>query len=257
MKVVLKEAKMGEVAFPSSSWGSQLPPETPKTSKPTSTWRPWEKQKLLRWKKKRSPASEARSQRRLREWQQRRDLLQLDSHLLSKECFSTPLPPLRELKNVRLTERLEGSQGGELGSQAFTPNQWSGSQASPTLPSWLGSPSSPPTSSASPPWSGIQTFPTPPPWSGSQTYLTPPPWSGRQGNAHQDFWLPASTLQNHNMLQQSSPGLVTPPSPIPGFSCPPPHQAGSVLGSTWGLLPALVTACPSCHAWGLLTPPYL
>ena len=254
LKEVLKEEKLGEVAFPNSSWGSQLPPETPKTSKPTSTWRPWEKQKLLRWKKKRSPASEARSQRRLREWQQRRDL-QLESHLLSKECYSTPLPPSRELKNVRLTERLEVSQEGELGSQAFTSNQWSGSQASPAFPSWLGSPSSPPT--ASTPWAGIQTFPTPPPWSGSQTYLTPPPWSGHKGNAHQDFWLSAGTQQNHTMLQQSSPGLVTPPSPIPSFSPPPPYQAGPVLGSTWGLLPALVTACPSCYAWGLLTPPNL
>ena len=208
---------------------------------------------MLGWKKKRSPASEARSQRRLREWQERRDL-QRSSDLLAKECFSTPLPPPRKLRNARLTERLEGFQGGELGTQALSPSKWSGSQTSPALPSWLGSPSSPPTSPASFPWSGSQTFATSPPWSGSQTYSTPQPWSGHQGNAHQD-WLSASTLQNQTMLQQPTPCLVTLPSPIPGFSPPPlTHQVGSVNGSTWGLLPALVTACPSCHAWGLLTP---
>ena len=244
---------MGEVAFPCSSWGSQLPPATPQTSSLQPTWRPWEKQK--RRKKKRSPASEARSRRRLLEWQQRRDF-QWDSGLLGKE--STPLPPPRELRNIRLTERLEVSEGGELGSQALAPRQWSGSQTPPTSPSGLNSQSSPPTSSASPLWSGSQTFSTPPPWFGSQTFPSPPPWSGHQGNAHQDNWLSASTLQNHTMLQQPSPCPVTLPSPIPGFSPPPlTRHAGSVNGSTWGLLPALVTACPSCHAWGLLTPPYM
>ena len=60
VKEVLKEEKSGEVAFPNSSWGSQLPPASPKASESLLTWRPWEKQKLLRWKKKRSPASEAK-----------------------------------------------------------------------------------------------------------------------------------------------------------------------------------------------------
>ena len=237
VKEVLKEETTKEAASPNSSWGSQLPPASPKTSKLHPTWRPWETQKLLWREKKRSPASEARSQRRLHEWQQRRDP-QRNSDLLTKDCFSTPLPPSRELRIVRLTERLEGSQ--EPGSQALTPNQWSGS---PALPSWLGSSSSVPTSSASPPWSCSQTNSTPPPQSGSQTYPTPPPWSGHQGNVHQDYWLSASNLHNHNMLQQSSPCLVTLPSPIPGFLPPPlTYQPGSVNGSTWGLLPALVTA---------------
>ena len=266
VKDVLKEETMGEVASPSSSWGSQLPPETPKTSALPPTWRPWENQWLLKWKKKRSPASEARSQHRLREWQRRRDL-QRDSSLLAKECFSTPLPPSREMRNVRLTARLEGVKGCELGSQAPAPCQWSGSQTFPAFPSWPGSTSPPPTPSASPPLfgsqtfstppprSGSQTYSTPPPWSGSQTYSTPPPWSGHQGNAHQDYRLSASTSHNPTMLQQPSPPLVTLPSPIPGFlPSPLSCQAGSVNGSTWGLLPALVTACPSCHAWGLLTP---
>ena len=149
------------------------------------------------------------------------------SQILS-EIKDAKMPPPRELRSVRLTERLEDVQGGEPGSQVHVPSQWSGSQTSSAFPSWLGSPSSPPTSSASPPWSG------------SQTYPTPPPWSGHQGNVHQDYWLPASTLKNHTMLQQSPL-----PSPIPGFSPPLPPltcQAGSVNGSTWGLLPALVTA---------------
>ena len=34
---------------------------------------------------------------------------------------------------------------------------------------------------------------------------------------------------------------------LPGWTGP----AGSC---TWGTLPALVTMCPSCHAWGLMTP---
>ena len=52
--------------------------------------------------------------------------------------------------------------------------------------------------------------------------------------------------------QQSLPPLVSLPSPIPGFSPPPltgwTRPAG---GCTWGTLPALVTTCPSCLAWGL------
>ena len=275
---VLKEEKR-EVASPSSTWGSQLPPATPPKQKPLTAWRPWEAGPQKQ--KKRSPASEARSWRRLHVWQQRKDLQRSSNHM-PKQSYSTPLPPQKELKVVRLVERLECEDRGDFGSQAPPFNHWSESRAPnfPPLmsgsqtscsPPWSGSettssslpwsgsqtfPSPPPRSGSQtfpspPPWSGSQTFPPSSPWSGSQTLPSPPPWSGNWGNVHQDKWLFASTLRNQTMLQQSFPSLATLPSPIPGFSpSPPAVQAGS----TWGLLPALVTACPSCLAWGLLTP---
>ena len=177
---LLEVEKRGEVAFPNSSWGSQLPPATPKSRKPLPTWRPWELENLPKvWQpklpkfKKRSPASEARSRRRLLEWQWHRDSRRGLEQLTPVES-ATPLPPPRELNNVRLLDRLEG---GKLGSQALPPIQWSGSQTSPSSPSWSGS----------------QTFPASSSWSGSQTSPSPPPWSGDQGIEHQDYWLSAST----------------------------------------------------------------
>ena len=126
-----KKEDSGKAAFPSSSWGSQLPPASPLSTKPLPTWRPWEvdnnegsKVKLPRCKK-RSPASKARSVQRLREWQQRRDL---------QRC-STPLPPRRELFNARLTDRLEG----KFGSQTSPVGKMSCSQTSSPSPFWSGS----------------------------------------------------------------------------------------------------------------------
>ena len=162
---------------------------------------------------------------------------------LTTDGSATPLPPPRELNNVHLLDRLEG---GKLGSQALPSIQWSGSQTSPSPPFWSGS----------------QTFPASSPLSGNQTSPSSPPWSGDQGIVHQDYWLSASTSNNQTMLQQSTPPLVPLPSPIPGLSLPPslspsPPSTGwtrPVGGCTWGTLPALVTTCPSCYAWGLLTP---
>ena len=237
-------------------------------------------QPKLKKLKKRSPASEARSTRRLLEWQQRRDLQR------GLEQLTTPLPPSRKLKNVRLIDRLEGRK---LGSQAPPFNQWCGSQASSSSPSvsgtqtspssplslaplWSGSQASPSQSGSQtspssplylpPLWSGSQTFHTGPSQSGSQTSPSCPPWSGNQETVHQDYWLSASTFNNQTMLQQSYPPLVSLPSPVPGLT--PPSSLPSFSpstgwtrpaggGSTWGTLPALVTTCPSCHAWGLLT----
>ena len=268
------EEMSGEVAFPWSSWGLQLPPASPPFSTLSPTWRPWEQRpKKL---KKRSPTSEARSLRRLLEWQQQRDL-QRASPQLTRECSSssTPLPPARELKQVRLLDRLETEQGGKSGSQAFPSSQWSGSQISSAFPSWSGSQTSPTSSSWSgsqtspassslsgsqtipclPSWSGSQTAPCSSPWSGSRTIPPSSPWSDNQGGVHQDNWLPAGNLTNQTMLQQSFSPLVTLPSPIP-WSSPPslPSWTGPADRCTWGTLPALVTMCPSCHAWGLMTP---
>ena len=266
-KVEVKEA--GEAAFPPSPWGLQLPPPTPPKSKPLFDWRPWEVGKQQKWKK-RSPASQARSLRRLREWQKQRDFQR--GQFINP---STPLPPPREVRNVCLVDRLEGEGGKKFGSQTIPLSQWSdcqippvssslsGSQTVPYLPSWSGSQ----TVSCSPPWSGSQTPPCSPYWSGSQTVPCAPSWSGSQttlpslprsgnnGAVHQDNWLSASNFKNQTMLQQSFPPLATLPSPIP-WSSPPSLTSwtGPADRCTWGTLPALVTMCPSCQAWGLMTP---
>ena len=153
---VMKEA--GEAAFPGSLWGSQLPPPTPPNPKPLLDWRPWEVAKPRKWKK-RSPASQARSLRRLREWQKQRD--QFTS---TRESPSTPLPLPRALVNVRLVDRLENEVGEKFGSQTSPLSQRSGSQI-PLVPTS---------------WSGSQTVPYPPSWSGSQTASCSPPWSQSQ-----------------------------------------------------------------------------
>ena len=217
----------GEVASPWSSWGSQLPPASPPVLVPLPTWRPWEQNPKK--PKKRSPASEARSLGRLLEWQQRMDLRRA-SNQSTRECSSssTPLPPGKELKNVRLLKRLEDVQRGKSGSQAFPSSQWSGSQTSPASPSWFVS-QTPAASSpwsgtqitpATPSWSGSQTAPATPSWSGSQTNSTSPPWSGNQGNMHQGNWQPASTSQTQTMLQLPLQPLVPLPSSSPGHLPP-------------------------------------
>ena len=262
----------GEVASPCSSWGSLLPLATPKSSKLLPTWRPWEMEKVPKvWqskpRKKRSPASEARSRRRLLEWQWHRDSRR-GLEQLTPDGPATPLPPPRRCKNVRLLDRLEGEK---LGSQAPPPSQWSGKPTSPSSPSWSGSQTlkaplsqsgsrtSPLFPHLSPFWSGSQTFTPSPSQFGSQTS---PTWSGDQGPEYQDYWLSAGTSINQTMPQQSLPPLAPLPSPIPGFWPPPsfppsPPSTGWTApagGCTWGTLPALVTTCPSCHAWGLLAP---
>ena len=249
---VLEMEEAGEAAFPCSPWGSQLPPPTPSNLKPLYSWRPWEVAKPRKWKK-RSPASQARSLRRLREWQEQRDLQRGLDQFTSP---NTPLPPPREVRNVRLVNRLEGEGGGKFGSQAFPLSNCSGSQippASSPIP-YLPSSSGSQTVSCLPSWSGSQTIPCSPLWSGSQT-IPPPPWSGNQGALYQDNRLSASTFSNQTMLQQSFSPLASLPSPIP-WSSPPslPSWTGPADRCTWGTLPALVTMCPSCHAWGLMTP---
>ena len=237
----------GEAAFPCSSWGSQLPPATPSNSNLLFAWRPWEVAKPLKFKK-RSPASQARSLRRLREWQEQRDL---QRGQYTRECFRTPLPPPRQLRKVRLEDRLEGEKGGQFGSQTFPLTQWSGSQ----IPFVSASLSESQTVPCVPTQSGSQTASCSPPWPGSQTTSPSSPWSGSQGGVHQENWLSASSFTNQNVLQQSPSPLATLPSPIP-WSSPPslPGWTGPAGSCTWGTLPALVTLCPSCHAWGLMTP---
>ena len=159
---MLEMEEAGEAAFPCSSWGLQLPPATPPNTKSLFAWRPWEVAKPGRWKKRRSPASQARSLYRLRKWQEQRDIQRGTDQFTM--CPSTPLPPPREMSKTRLLDRMDSEVGGKSGSQNSPLTQWSGSQIpldSPCL-------------------SGSQTIPCFPSGSGSQTVSCSPPWSGSQ-----------------------------------------------------------------------------
>ena len=255
-------------------WGGSLLPATcssppPHLFSPTGPWRPWEGRKGR--KKRKSPSSARRSRNRLLLWQERRDSSRLQAELGT--CTTTPHKPASGLVATCLARKFQpgkevaasphgwnGTQlamgGKEFGSQAPPAGQWSGNQT--FSPSWSGTQTFPPPWSGnqtfSPSWSGSQTFS--PPWSGNQTFSPSPPWPGDQGIVHQGYCLSASTPSNQTMLQQSIPPLVPLPSPIPG-TLPPPSSGWTrpANGCTWGTLPALVTTCPSCLAWGLLTPP--
>ena len=192
-------------------------------------------------KKRKSPSSARRSRNRLLLWQERRDSSRLQPE--QRTCTATPHKPSSGVVATCLARKFHpgmeerGSphswnciptqptkEGRELGSQALPASLWSGSQISSCS------------------WSGNQTIPPSP----------PSPWSGDQGIVHQGYCLSASTPTNQTMLQQSLPPLVPLPSPIPG-SFPPPSTGWTrpAGGCTWGTLPALVTTCPSCLAWGL------
>ena len=225
-------------------WGGSLLPATcsppPHLFSPTRPWRPWEGQRGK--KKRKSPSSARRSRNRLLLWQEKRDSSRLQAEL--RTCTATPHKPSSGLVATCLARKFQPSkeevlphgwngtqlamEGRELGSQALPASLWSGSQISSCS------------------WSGNQTIPPSP----------PSPWSGDQGIVHQGYCLSASTPTNQTMLQQSFPPLVPLPSPIPG-SFPPPSTGWTrpAGGCTWGTLPALVTTCPSCLAWGLLAPP--
>ena len=132
--------RVREAALP-SSWGTLLPASasTPLISNLSPIWRPWEIEESTKAgrlpgprrpglgmgrRKRRSPAAEARSRRRLHDWQQRVDLQRGFNRLHSEQQNTcTPLPAPKEIRSVRLLERLEGVQGKEPGSQAPPSNQ--------------------------------------------------------------------------------------------------------------------------------------
>ena len=75
-------------------------------------------------RKRRSPAVEARSQRGLHEWQQRVDLQRGFNRLHSEQRnICTPLPAPKEIRSVRLVERLDNVREKASGSQALPSNQ--------------------------------------------------------------------------------------------------------------------------------------
>ena len=234
-KEVLEELveKVSPILKP--GWGGSLLPATcsppPLPFSPTRPWRPWEGHKKGHGRKKRkSPSSARRSRNRLLLWQERRDSSRHQAELMI--CTATPHKPSSGLVATCLARKFQpGVEGG-------SPLDWNRTQ---------------PTKEGKEP--GSQALP-PSQWSGNQTFPPSPPWSGAQGIVHQGYRLSASTPTNQIVLQQSLPPLVPLPPPIPGSSSPPSscwnRPAG---GCTWGTLPALVTTCPSCLAWGLLTPP--
>ena len=129
--------RVWEAVLP-SSWGALLPAATPTISNLSPVWRPWETDdrttvnvklpgpwKLGQWRRKRrSPAAEARSQRRLHKWQEQVDLQRGFNRLPSEQRnFFTPLPAPKEIRSVRLVERLGDVKGSESGSQALPSNQ--------------------------------------------------------------------------------------------------------------------------------------
>ena len=98
------------------SWGKGLPAPSPTTVAAPSTplWRPWEECEVVnlsvvkKRKKRRSPAAAARSQFRLRQWQEKGDK--------NRPCSgsqTTPQRPVGQVRGTRLLGRLESQRGGE------------------------------------------------------------------------------------------------------------------------------------------------
>ena len=225
-------------------WGEALPPSV--TVSPTGPWRPWEgtpgNGKLGKgetWqsrspqmgqgrKKRRSPAAAKRSKLRLLQWQEGRDHSRLQREL--RTSATTPFKSSEGLVSTNLTRKFQSGEGGEsLFSQCGSQLTNEGGEV---VTGSLGRGKA---------------------WACSGS---------------------ASDFQNFSSLRQSLPSTlptpiswcnpVLPPSP-PGSAAPwqgaatspplPLTLSGPPPASMWGMLPGLVTSCPSCRAWGLLTPP--
>ena len=98
------------------SWGKGLPAPSPTTVAAPSTplWRPWEECEVVnlsvvkKRKKRRSPAAAARSQFRLRQWQEK-----VDKNRPFSGSRTTPQRPVGQVRGTRLLGRLESQRGGE------------------------------------------------------------------------------------------------------------------------------------------------
>ena len=92
------------------NWGKGLPAPTPVVAAPfTPMWRPWEEKDVvvnlsatMQKRKRRSPATEARSRQRLLQWQEKRDR----RHRLQSELRTTPIRSIEATK-TRLIDRLD------------------------------------------------------------------------------------------------------------------------------------------------------
>ena len=97
------------------SWGKGLPAPSPAVAAPsTPVWRPWEECEVVnlslvkKRKKRRSPAAAARSQFRLRQWQEK-----VDRNRPFSGSRTTPQRPVGQVRGTRLLGRLESQRGGE------------------------------------------------------------------------------------------------------------------------------------------------
>ena len=218
-----------DIASPilASFWGSRLPPPVP--SSPASPWRPWVQEEVKvkeetlprkPWqrKKRRSPAAAARSRHRLLIWKEKMD--SLGKSRLPLEQRTTPHRPVREMVGTRLLGRLEMQSDTVCGG---------GEGLKLDLPRWM------------PVENGMGEARVPLGVEGGKTAI-------------------ASGSNTISSLQLSTPPLspwsssaALPPSPFgwPGSAMLPPPPSGYMCG----MLPGVVTACPSCRAWGLLTSP--
>ena len=220
---------------------------TPKSSR-FQLWRPWEQEQVEKRKgvlqpepalqqergkrKRRSPASQARSRRRLLAWQELKEERVGPSRLqLKQRSISTPLAPSQGVRRVSLVDKFEGKQvEHHLGS---------------TGGSWVNGGES-----------------------GALTCLQ----SKLPGEAHQQRWerevergeapvrggeamtVSASGFTKFISLRQSEPTPNYWDSPSPPLA-PLTPPTGSP-GDGWWILPiGVMTKCTSCHVWGPLTPP--
>ena len=90
-------------------WGKDLPAPTPAVAAPsTPVWRPWEENSsvvnlsAVQKRKRRSPAAAARSRRRLKIWQEKKDVARLMS-----ELRTTPLRKVEQIRSANLLQRLD------------------------------------------------------------------------------------------------------------------------------------------------------
>ena len=97
------------------SWGKGLPAPSPTVAAPsTPVWRPWEECEVVnlpvvkKRKKRRSPAAAARSQFRLRQWQEK-----VDRNRPFSGSRTTPQRPVGQVRGTRLLGRLESQRGGD------------------------------------------------------------------------------------------------------------------------------------------------
>ena len=100
-------------------WGKDLPAPTPAVAAPsTPVWRPWEENSsvvnlsAVQKRKRRSPAAAARSRRRLKIWQEKKDMARLMS-----ELRTTPMRKVEQIRSANLFQRLDEYVNERKGSK--------------------------------------------------------------------------------------------------------------------------------------------
>ena len=100
-------------------WGKELPAPTPAVAAPsTPVWRPWEENSsvvnlsAVQKRKRRSPAAVARSRRRLKIWQEKKDMARLMS-----ELRTTPMRKVEQIRSANLLQRLDEYVNERKGSK--------------------------------------------------------------------------------------------------------------------------------------------